>query len=140
MSAYVVDASVAAKWFLEEELTDHARRVLRPGNRLYAPDFFLLEIDSLFCRRVRRRDISATEAEDARARLRLLPIEYHGFGTLRDRAFEMAVRTRRSPYDCLYVVLAILLDGQMVTADSRFYTAMAGGPFSDRIIWVADVG
>lgn len=46
--AAIVDASIAAKWFLEEDLSDAARRVLRRGNNLYAPDFLLLESEIKF--------------------------------------------------------------------------------------------
>ena len=112
MSVYVVDACVAAKWFLNEDFTEDARRLLRPGNRLHAPEFLLLEVDSLLCRRVRRKELTAVAAADARARLRQLPIEFYRTEALEDRAFEMAIETRCSPYDCLYVVLATLLDGR----------------------------
>jgi len=140
VSVYVVDASVAAKWLLDEELAEDARRLLRGGNRLYAPDFLLLEIDNLLCKRVRRGDLRPNDAQDARVLLRQLPIEYHAFAPLQNKAFEIAMGTRRSLYDCLYLALAVLLDGQMVTADRRFYDAMASGPLSEHVAWVEDMG
>ncbi len=50
MSIYVVDASVAAKWFLEEDYTTEAFRLLALGNTLHAPDFMLLDIDHVLCK------------------------------------------------------------------------------------------
>jgi predicted nucleic acid-binding protein len=139
MSTYVVDASVAAKWLFREHLTENAMKVLEPGNRLHAPDFFLLETDSLLCKRVRRGLISPPEAADFRARLRVFPIEFHGFSSLQERAFEIALQTRRSPYDCLYLVLAMLLECRDVTADRPFYDELAAGPFGEHVLWLGDL-
>ncbi|MBM4042189.1 MAG: type II toxin-antitoxin system VapC family toxin [Planctomycetes bacterium] len=139
MSLYVVDACVAAKWFLEEEFTDAARRVLRQGNRLHAPSFLLLEVDSLLCRRVRRKELSAADATEARARLRQLPIAFHGAARLQDQAFEMALRARCSPYDCLYIVLAAILGGHVVTADRKLVRTLTNTPLADYLAWVEDV-
>ena len=50
MSLYVVDASVAAKWFIEEVHAEAALALLRESNRLHAPDFLLVEMDGLLCK------------------------------------------------------------------------------------------
>ena len=140
MSVFVVDASVAAKWFLLEEHSEAARRFRDPPYRLCAPDFFLLEMDNVFCKRVRRDELDAADAEVARRILRELPIQYRGFGALLDRAYEMAVETRTSPYDCLYAALAQVVGGRMVTADRRFFERLSRSPFADHVMWVEDVG
>ncbi|KKK99010.1 hypothetical protein LCGC14_2637010, partial [marine sediment metagenome] len=62
MSAYVVDASVAAKWFAEETYADDARRILHADNQLHAPELFLLEMDSVLCKWVRRGVVNESEA------------------------------------------------------------------------------
>jgi len=139
MSVYVVDASVAAKWYFKEAHTDAARRVLAGTHRLHAPDLFLLETDSLLCKRIRRGDITEADGDEIRAAIRQVPMLLHESSSLSDPAYEMAKRTRRSPYDCLYVALAVLLGGQMVTADLRLYEALAGGPFGKYVLWVEDV-
>lgn len=139
MISYVVDASVAAKWFLEEPFTDHAARLFDPEHWLYVPDFVLLELDSVFCRRVRRGQISEAEADAARARLLGLPLSFVSFVPLRDTAFGIAVQTQRSPYDCLYLALAIRLRAKLVTADRRFYDAISTGPHASHILWIEDV-
>lgn len=139
MSIYVVDASVAAKWFLTEPHTDCALRLLRVGQGLFAPDYFLLEMDNLFCKRIRRGHLTPTRARQVRLVLRRVPIMYAPFAWLQDEAFDIAVRTRRSPYDCLYLALAVRLGGPMVTADRRFFDAVAPGPFAQDVLWVEDV-
>lgn len=139
MSVYVVDASVAAKWFLEEEHTQSARCVLNVTNQLHAPDFFLLEMDNLLCKHIRRGGISVADGKDIRSALARYSIEYCPFGQLREVAYTMANQTARSLYDCLYLSLAIRLNGQMVTADRRLYDALADGPLAEHVLWVGNV-
>ena len=51
----------------------------------------------------------------------------------------MAIETKRSVYDCLYLALAEALDGRMVTADGKFFQALGSSPLSDRMLWVGDL-
>ena len=139
MSVYIVDASVAAKWFLKEAHRDDAWRLFAPGSRLHAPDFVLLELDNMLCKRLRRGDLDEADAREARTLLRRLPLRFAPFASLQDEAFDIAVQTRRSPYDCLYLALAVRLGGPMVTADRRFFDAIAPGPFAQHVLWVEDV-
>ncbi len=139
MSMRVVDASVAAKWFLKEEHTEEAHRLLDGPDELHAPDFLLIEMDNVLCKRIRRGDVADREADSARAMLRELPLEYHPFSPLLDSAYSVAKQTRRSLYDCLYVALAMTLGGRMVTADRKLYDAIAAGPFAGYVVWVEDV-
>ena len=121
MSLYVVDASVAAKWFFDEPLSDEATRLLDASHELHVPDFFLLEIDSVLCKKMRRGEISEGEAQEIRSAVDTFPLRKHPFQPLMGPAFELAVQTRSSPNDCLYLVLAIVLGARMVTADRRFH-------------------
>lgn len=55
-------------------------------------------------------------------------------------AFELAIQTQSSPYDCLYLVLAIVLGARMVTADRRFYNNISGSRLAaDNLCWVEDL-
>lgn len=139
MSTLVVDASVAAKWFFDEDRAAEALRVLDARHRLHAPDFLLIEFDNLIWKRVRRGEITAAEGRRTRRTLRRLPVEAHPSGPLLDLAYAVAVRTGRTVYDSLYVALAIVLKGRVVSADRRLCTALAGGPFSQYVLWVGDL-
>lgn len=139
MSVHVVDASVVAKWFLDEDLCDEARRVLHIGYSLHAPDFLLLEMDSIFLKRIRRGDITLKDADDARLALSRVPIAYHTFSTYLYSAFAIANETGQSIYDSLYVALAALLKARMVTADRRLYEGIRNGRFKKHIVWVEDI-
>jgi len=139
LTVYVVDACIAAKWFLDEELCDKARRVLDSEFSLHAPDFLLLEMDSIFCKRILRDDITSDDADEARLILRQLPLKCHPFTTFLDSAYEIANLTQRSIYDSLYLALALLLDAQVLTADRKLYAGLKNGPFEKRVMWVENI-
>ncbi len=47
----------------------------------------------------------------------------------------MAIETKRSIYDCLYLILAKALECRMVTADRRFFQALQNGPLSSHLFY-----
>lgn len=134
MSVFIVDASIAAKWFIEEEHSESALSILDENNQLHAPDFFLLEMDSIICKWSRRGAISPAEGSDLRDSLRQYPIQYHPFLSFLDSAFAIANQTGQSIYDCLYVALAALLKGRMITADRRLYDVLKNSPFKKHVV------
>jgi predicted nucleic acid-binding protein len=135
----VIDASVAAKWFFQEEHSEYALSLL--GNRfeLNAPDFLYLELENLLCKRTRRKELSITEALEMEDEIISMPISSYPSTELRERAFELALETKSSLYDCLYLALAEALDGRMVTADGKFFQALCNSLLSDRMLWVGDL-
>ena len=139
MNTYVIDASVAAKWFFNEEHSDSARRVLSQENRLHAPDLILLEMDGLLCKRLRRREITSGEASEIRKTFYKLPIHKHHFVILLDPAYEIANQVGCSIYDAVYLALAVLLKARMATADSKLFKPLQKSPFADFAIWVDDL-
>jgi predicted nucleic acid-binding protein len=139
LSDYIVDASVAAKWFLPETFAGEASKILRSANRLYAPDFLLLEMDNVFCKRVRRGEMSADEAREARLLLRKVSINYSTTWELQDEAYLIAVETKSSLYDCLYLALGVRRQAPMLTADRRLFENILSGPFSKFVAWVEDI-
>jgi len=139
LNIYILDASVAAKWFTEEENAEEALSLLGGGTALHAPDYFWLEMDSIFCKWIRRGVISADDAKLSRETLRQVPIQEHPFAPLQDSAYTIASQTGQSIYDCLYVALAALLKGKMVTADRRLHDALRDSPFKKHVVWVGDL-
>ncbi len=139
MSVFVVDASVVAKWFFPESHTENSLRLLADRNRLHAPDFLFAELDNVVCKRIRRGEINRVEGDRIREALRRFPIQTHSFLALLDPGYEIAVRSGRSVYDCLYVALAVLLDGKMVTADRRLHDGLAAGPLSKNLLWIEEL-
>ena len=135
----VIDSSVAAKWFFNEDHSDAALSLLGNPFELNAPDFLYLEMESLLCKRNRRKELSITEALEIDEEIRSMPISSHLSIELQDRAFEMALETRTTIYDCLYLALAEALGGQLVTADAKFFQSLQSSPLRDRMLWVENL-
>jgi predicted nucleic acid-binding protein len=140
MSLYVVDSSVGAKWFFPEPHSDKALELLDDRHELHAPDLFLMEVDNVVCKRIRTREITARIGRDIRVALRRIPVRLHPSEPLLEPAFELAVATEQSIYDCVFLALAVLLRARMVTADRRFFNSLRSGRYSDCICWIVDVG
>jgi predicted nucleic acid-binding protein len=139
MSIFVVDASVAVKWFHQEAHSAHALKLLATNHEMHAPDFLYLELDNVICRLVRQGLLNLADAVETRNNLWAVDVERHPAGDLRDLAFGIANDTRRSLYDCLYVALAVTLTAPMATADRKLYDALSGGPFGKYVLWVEDI-
>lgn len=115
----VVDASVAAKWFLPEPHSDAAALLLDPAYELVAPDLVRLEVGSALLKAVRRKALTLADAEGAMTRLSppaltLIPSSHHA-----DAAFRIAANRDISIYDGVYVALAKGLDAVLVTSDAK---------------------
>ncbi|MBF0290642.1 MAG: type II toxin-antitoxin system VapC family toxin [Nitrospinae bacterium] len=139
MKAFVVDASVAAKWFVEEEYSPTALSILGGAAQLHAPDFMLLEMDSIITKWTRRGAIGLDEGSDIRNALRQYPIQFHSFPSFLDSAFAIASQTGQSVYDSLYVALAALLKRKLATADRRLYDGLKNSPFQKSVVWIGDI-
>ncbi len=139
MSHFVVDASIAVKWFLPEIHGDAAVRLLEGDHVLVAPDRLFPEVGNVLWKRVRRREATVSEAQATLDALASLPIEVHGSPPLIPLAFEIACHANRSVYDSLYLAVAVLRGCRLVTADRKLYAALAGGDLSQHLMWVTDL-
>jgi predicted nucleic acid-binding protein len=135
----VVDASVAAKWFIAEDNTDDALLLLDMPFDLHAPDLLYLEFDNILCKLIRRGLLSEEEGFDMRDRIQAFPIQPYSSKSFREKAFQIAIETRRCVYDCFYLALAEALEGCMVTADRKFFLALQGTTLEDYILWIEDL-
>lgn len=138
MNRLVVDASVAVKWLLPEILDREALRLTEPRYELFAPDLILAEVGSALGRRVGRAEITSEAAMIALEGLSRMGLDLHPLGLYALAALDLACRLRQSLYDCVYLALAIRLDVAVVTADRRFFDAVAHGPLRNRIAWIED--
>jgi predicted nucleic acid-binding protein len=140
MSVAIVDASVGVKWFVPEVFASEARQWRNGPDELHAPAFFFdLEIANILWKKVRRTEITRADADLILAQLPALPITRHPEGPVLAAAFDLADRTDRTVYDCLYLALAVQLGGRMVTADQRLHNSLAATPWSSHVCWVGDV-
>ena len=140
MSAYVVDARVAVKWYVPEEVhSEAALRLLEPGNELHVPDLLMAETGNILWKKSRRREIAPGEARRIARALLAVPLTVHPTAPLLEGAMEIATLSDRTVYDSLYVALAVGLGVPLVTADRRLANALERSPFGQHILWVGDV-
>lgn len=136
MKTLVVDASVVAAAFFPEKHTEAARTLLCSGGVLLAPDLIHAEIANVIWKRHRRGEIDGDEAAELLPDMLDLPLEITPSEQLVHAALELALRTGRTVYDCLYVALAMQRKTAMVTGDQRLANALAGGPLKDHVVWL----
>ena len=139
MSRYVVDASVAIKWFLPEIHDVQAMRLLREGEELFIPDLLFPEVGNILWKRVRFGQMQDTEAEVVMQALGTLPLTAAPSWPLTLSALTIACHTHRPVYDSLYLALAVRENAVMVTADKKFYMALQSMPLAPYVLWVEDI-
>ena len=139
MSGYVVDASVAIKWFIPEIHSEASLQAKRLRARLHVPAFMMLELGNVLAKKIRREELTRHDGDAILKELKHLPLQRHADERLFPAAYRLALDTHRSLYDCLYLALAEAIDGIMITADRRFYAALADGAYGRRILWVEDL-
>ena len=124
----VVDASVVVKWFLPELSQPAALRLLRhyqqESIKLFAPALMILEVSNVFCKRVRRGDMSASAAREAYRLLKINAPVLVDDRHLMDEAVRLALVSGQAMYDCLYLALALRQRCEMITADEKFHGAV----------------
>jgi len=132
LNAFVVDASVAAKWVLPgagEPFRDEAVRLLKQwldGRiQLIVPDFFWVELTNVLWKAVRRGRCTTDTAVVALATLLDYQIPTVPSLNLLNLALQKGVQHGRSVYDSIYVVLALEAAAQLVTADEKLANALA---------------
>jgi predicted nucleic acid-binding protein len=125
----VVDASVAAKWFVVEPGRPEARRLLDGRHRLIAPELIVAEVVNVIWKRLNGGAIDRLQAADVPRELPQLFAELCPLAPLAERALAVAEELRHPAYDCFYLALAEAKEARLVTADRRFAQRLAGTPW-----------
>jgi predicted nucleic acid-binding protein len=132
VTAYVLDASVAAKWMLpakNELLRAEAYRLLddfAAGTvKLVVPDIFWAECGNIVWKAVRQQRFSRANAESAISLMLSREIPTVPSAKLLDEALAIAFDNDQTVYDSLYVALALESKSLLITADERLANALA---------------
>lgn len=139
--AVVVDASVVVKVIIEEEFSAHAEALftatLRARRTLIGPPHLASEVTNAIYQRLRRRNISVAEAEQALGEFLQLPIQLTAPPELFQRAFTFARTNGLSNiYDSVYVILSQMVQAELWTDDRTLLTNI--GPVAPWVRWIAD--
>lgn len=139
VTRFVVDASVAIKWFVPEIHAEAARRLLREGITLLAPDLIWAEVANALRRKWRERELPAEAVEGILNDFRRYPLRICSGESLYDVAWPAVQGSGRTFYDSLYLALAMSNGCPLVTADLRFHDAIQDTPWGRHCLWVEDV-
>jgi predicted nucleic acid-binding protein len=139
MKNYVIDASVAVKWYIPEPLFEAADQYLQLFKKnqaiLWAPDLLIIEVGNVLWKKTRTCEITGA---DARAILHALtaycPLKLLPASELMPAALDLALALGLTIYDSLYLALAIAVRAELVTADSEIVKLVKNSPLSGQVI------
>lgn len=121
--ALVVDASVAVKWYAEEDETEKALRVrdsqFNGSSNLYAPDLIVYEVANALSEHPRITPRSMKSSVES-----LLELDIDMASPSSDLVIEaarIAVDLGVSVYDATYLALSDYVGASFVTADKRLF-------------------
>ena len=135
MKLFVVDASVAVKWYVPEEHSEIALLLLDDNFSRIVPRLFFSEFGNILWKKFTRAEISREDVTDAATSLRFAGLKPMPDELLMDEAIRLACDFGHPVYDCLYLALADSLDTAMVTADQKFANKVAD---PTRVVCVTD--
>jgi len=137
-NTFIIDTSVAIKWYLPEIYQSEAQRFLDPVCDRHAPDLLHAELGSVLLKKLRRREIKVDECRLYLGRLSAVPLISHEALPLRQVALEIGLQIGSSFYDGLFLALALQLGGRLVTADNKLYRKIQSSPFDPWAFWIAN--
>ena len=132
----VVDASVAIKWFLTENLNQEADRFLHDNYVLIAPNFLLLEVSNIVWKKTMRSEIEGKDFAFIIGSLKSFMSVLHPIEPFLFLAQQLAFQLRHPVYDCLYLATAMMNKTRVITADRKFYNRVADSEYSESIAWI----
>ncbi len=135
----VVDASVAVKWFVEEEHSTKADRLLESGYELHAPRLLALEVGNALWRKARVGELERSRAGALAAVISDAPVRWAEDDEHCPEAIRLALALDRPVYDCLYLALAHRIRATLVTADTRFANALAATEHGSAVVTLGDL-
>ncbi len=125
----VIDASVAVKWFVDEERRDLARRALERSNELGAPNLLFVEVANALRNKVR---LGSMELHQARSALSSLPGFFDRMIDVQEvfqAAFDLSCDLNHPVADCIYLACGKVFDAPVLTDDQTLVqkAALLGG-------------
>lgn len=137
---YILDCSVAVKWFLPEPLSEQAGRLLRQleANQVsfIAPESMVAEFGHALRKHVLGARITAEESHILVDEFLGLGIDLVPIAPLASHAMRLTTLYTSTFYDALYVCLAIREDLRVLTADEGMVSAFA--PLK-RTLWLGEL-
>ena len=117
----VVDASIAIKWFVPENLREPALNLLQTEEHVAAPDLLIPDLTGLVLKKIQRNEITGRQAGAILSGIENSGLEIGPASDMCEQAMETALTLDLSVYNCFYIATATRLDATYVTADNRLH-------------------
>ena len=140
MSGLVIDASVALKWYIPEPHSGAASGLLDTPARLMVPGLFYAEFGNALWKLWRRGELEHGDIGATLESLERVPFEVFPTRGLAAHAVEIALDHGCTVYDGVYVALAALQEGTMITADRKLIKKLATSALAYLVVPVETVG
>ena len=139
MKTVVADASVAVKWYISENFTTEAEKLLDGSYEIHAPELIIPEFGNIIWKKVRHGEITDREALLVISAFQKQNIAFHAHQTLINAAFTGAKISGQTVYDWTYLALAVSLSCEFVTADEKFYRSLEKTKLKKHLKWVGNL-
>jgi predicted nucleic acid-binding protein len=96
VTRYVVDASVAVKWFVPEIHSETAARLLDETQELIAPDLLLPEFGNILWKKVQKGEITPETSRQILQNFKAVTLQTCPSEPLLELAVDMAISLRRT--------------------------------------------
>lgn len=129
MAAYVLDTSVVVQRLIQDTHTPYVRalfqRLTETDDRLWVPEFCLVECANVLWKAVRFRGMPPEQAVQLLTDLATLPLRVVPVSDLLPRALTLGMTHNLSIYDSIYIAMVERLACPLVTVDARQSQAAA---------------
>ena len=140
---YVLDASVAVKWYLPESDSDRAARLLTAAEdglvSLIAPELLLLEVANAVWKHERRGELSQEDALGALVRLKETSLAWVPDQDWAYAALGLSLALGCAVYDATYLAVAEAYSAQVLTDDRRLCALCTEAGLTDRAILLSEL-
>ncbi len=113
--------------------------LLNGSYSLIAPDYLLPEAGNVFWKKIRFKEISLEEGQQALTAIQNAPMQLVDSKLILQQALDLANQSGRSIYDCFYLALAIRENCQMVTSDEKLFNALQNTAWAGPLVWIENI-
>jgi predicted nucleic acid-binding protein len=134
-----VEPAIVVKWFVPEDHSNQAARLLDGGNELMAPDTLLADSGRIISSKARLSEISHDESVQLLEAIKSVPVRIQPSDPLLEPALRIAAALDLPFGDGLGLTVAVHGDCRLVTAREILYERVQGTPFAQHVKWVGDI-
>lgn len=131
MAAYVLDTSIVVQRLIQDTHTPYVRalfqRLTGTDDRLWVPEFCLVECANVLWKAVRFRGMASDQAAWLLTDLAALPLRVVPVSDVLPRALTLGLAHSLPIYDSVYIAMAERLACPLITVDARQSQAAAAG-------------